>query len=308
MYRGVIAILFFLAATSVGDKHPVRASRSPRPLPFLYDLYTFRGEDPGGTAVVAAFAVPAGRLEREREDWAVRYRFTVSLVLADTVLGSLSRTTDSVFVRLPRSVGSEHLLSTHIEVEAPPSGNTLQRVIMIDATTPGIGQLYTSPFPIPDYTGSHLMLSDIALGLPEATTGWSRGDNTLALLPTGQIPGRAFDVYYEVYNLPAGNPYATRMTIEHIDDKDDPVSLQFLAESSADENDTMAELRRVETSLSEGQYRLTVTVTNQATGEAATRSRSLLVGDWGPGVTLVRAHRRNSHSAVRGSNARSLRR
>ena len=33
-----------------------------------------------------------------------------------------------------------------------------------DATTPGVGQLYSSPFPIPDYSGDHLMLSDIALG------------------------------------------------------------------------------------------------------------------------------------------------
>ena len=276
----------------------------PRPLPFFYDLYTFRGDDPGGTTVVATFAVPAGRLEREREAWVMRYRFDVSLVLVDTLLRSVSRTSDSVFVRLPRSVGGDHLLSTYIEVEAPPSGNTLQRVTMIDATAPGIGQLYTSPFPIPDYSGSHLMLSDIALGLPEATTGWTRGDNTLALLPTGQIPGRAFDVYYEIYNLPAGDPYATGITIELIDDDDDPVYLQFHAESSADEDDTLAELRRVATTLPEGSYRLTVTVTNEATGETAARSRSLLVGEWGPGVTLVRAHRRNSHTASGGSPGR----
>jgi hypothetical protein len=31
----------------------------------------------------------------------------------------------------------------HISVQAPPSATMLQYVVMIDATTPGIGQLYT---------------------------------------------------------------------------------------------------------------------------------------------------------------------
>ena len=35
-----------------------------RPLPFFYDLYTFRGDE-RTTTVVVAFAVPVLRLERE---------------------------------------------------------------------------------------------------------------------------------------------------------------------------------------------------------------------------------------------------
>lgn len=67
MVRGLLSLSAVLALTA-----------SARPLPFFYDLYTFRGEH-GGTTVVAAFAVPVERLEREREDGEVRYRFVEGL-------------------------------------------------------------------------------------------------------------------------------------------------------------------------------------------------------------------------------------
>jgi hypothetical protein len=266
-----------------------------RPLPFFYDLYTFRGNG-GSTAVVAAFAVPAGRLEKEEADGGVRYRFDVTLVLADTALRSVSRTDDSVFVGLRRPLNDEHLLYTHIEVQAPPSSSTLQRVIMTDPTLPGIGQLYSSEFPIRDYSGNDLMLSDIALGQPEAEAGWRRGNVTLALLPTSQFPGSAFEVYYEIYNIPFGNRYTTEIFIEDVDDAGtgrmgdgSAVRLRFSGESAARPDGSLQELRRVEASLAKGRYRLTVTVTDLDTGKSANGSRLFQVSESGRGATLVAA-------------------
>ena len=131
---------------------------SMRPLPFFYDLYTFRAEG-GRTTVVAAFAVEAGDLETKRVDDNNRYRFSVTLLLADTALRSVTNRHDSVFVDLPRRLRDEHLLYTHIEVEAPPSPDIRQSVYMIDATESGIGQLYWEYMRIPDYSGTELMLS-----------------------------------------------------------------------------------------------------------------------------------------------------
>jgi len=321
MLRAFIALVCVLNGTSVASASdpsvparaesvpPVRADPDPGPsataflrfLPFFYDLYTFRGEA-GATTVVAAFAVPAGMLEEERDAGRVRYRFDVSLVLADTALGSVSRTDDSVFVGVPSSLSGEHLLHTHIEVQAPPSGSTLQRVIMTDATTPGIGQLYGTPFPIPDYRGDHLMLSDVALGYPDAATGWRRRDVTLALLPTSQFPQSSFDVYYEIYNLPEGNRYSTEIAIERLDEDEgerervpgsSAVHTRFSGESAAGEDRTLEELRRVEASLRRGSYRLTVTVTDEVSGQRATRTRLLEVRGWRRGATMVPALQRN---------------
>ena len=293
-------------AAWAGAELELPARRAVRPLPFFYDLYTFRG-DAGRTTVVASFAVPAGRLRREGGLSQARYRFDVTFVLADTARRSVSRTDDSVYVSRPWPLDGDHLLHTHVEIQAPPSTTTNQRVVMTDATRPGVGQLYRSPFPIPDYGGTELMLSDIALGLPGATSGWTRGDVVLALLPTSQFPESAFDVYYEIYNLPAGNPYVTEVAVEPVDESgapldegERPVRTFFSGEAAPGAAGYVAELRRVESALPEGRYRLTVTVTDEITDRTATRSRLFEVDAWEAGATLVPALPR-TRRAARGS-------
>ena len=313
MLRGAVSLLAILAASSAASapdfdgaapadpRLPLRPDlragmpvpAAARPLPFFYDLYTFRGQG-GSTTVVAAFAVPAENLEELEAEDGVWYRFYATLVLADTALRSVSRTDDSVFVRFERPLPGEHLLYTQIEVQAPPSASTVQRVIMSDPTLPGIGQLYQSSFPIPDYTGKRLMLSDIALGQPDVRAGWQRGDVRLALLPTSHFPASAFEVYYEIYNLPAGNRYGTEIYVEAVDDagrrirEGESVRLRFAGESAAHRDGTLPELRRVETSLPKGSYRITVTISDADTGQTASRSRLFEVRAGGP-VTLVAA-------------------
>ena len=275
--------------STVGDRGP------PLPLPFFYDLYTFRGER-GRTTVVAAFAVEAGELESERFDDSQRYRFSVTLVLVDRLLRSVTNRHDSVFAELPVRVSDEHLLCTHIEVQASPSRDIQQRVTMIDATTAFVGQMYWKNTLIPDYTGTELMLSDVALGQPDVPTGWRRGEATLALLPTSLFPSSAFDVYYEIYNLPAGTPYTTEVTVERLagtsgkPTKDsEAIRLLFAGESEAEADGTLPVLRRVESSLAKGSYRITVTVEDLSTGKTASRSRTFEIHTPWRGATMVPA-------------------
>ena len=308
--RGLVPILFILAATPVGhgrdsDARPVGARAPhasvlddysgeippPRDLPFFYDLYTFR-TDGGGTTVVAAVAVPVRRLRAERMDRRVRYRFDLRFVVADTSRLSVFSTIDSVFVSVPRALSGQHLLHTYVEVEAAPSTTTVQRVIVTDAARPGTGQLYTTPFPIPDYSGTDLMLSDIALGLPDPKGGWTRRGATLALLPTSEFPESSFDVYYEIYNLPSGTPYETAISIEPLDGSgsdDRAVRTLFSGESAARADGSVAELRQVQSALPKGRYRLTVSVRNMVSGQIAARSRPIQVRGWRSGTTLVPA-------------------
>ncbi len=314
MLRGLVSLLYVLATTSAGTglafaiatlpgpagtgvwlaRGGSAVPAYPRALPFFYDLYTFRGHA-GSTTVVASFSVPVEQLGRESIENEVRYRFDVTLVLADTALRSVSRTDDSVFVRTPRALPGEHLLHTYIEVQASPSQSTLERVIMSDATKPGIGQLYSAPFPIPDYSGSHLMLSDVVLGQPDPEADWRRGGVTLALLPTSQLPESMFDVYYEIYNLPSGDRYTTELAVEHVDESGSPIGdgsvvrTRFSGEAKPGPDGSLAELRAVGASLDKGSYRLTATVTDENTGEVAHRSRLFQVRGPGKGATLVPA-------------------
>jgi hypothetical protein len=314
MLRGLVCLSCLLTATSgtpvPGPGGPVvaaaraeaRRSVLPRPLPFFYDLYTFRG-DGGSTEVVAALAVPVDQLGRERAHRDVRYRFDVTLILADTAMHSVYRTADSMFFSVRHPLAGTRLLYTQVQVQAPPSVSTVQRVIMTDATAPGIGQLYSTPFRIPDYSGTHLMLSDVALGLPGAEGGWKRGNVHLALLPTSQFPRSSFDLYYEIYNLPSGKRYSTEIAIQPLgppgsrDLRDErTVRTRFVGESTAGADGVVRELRRVDASLSEGRYRLTVTVTNEDTGETAARSRDFEVRGGSSGETLVPARPYRNHT------------
>ena len=314
MSAGPVHLLWMLAAISAGGLGSDVASRGPgpsevlvalpstdigrgsvRPLPFFYDLYTFRAEG-GHTTVVTAFAVEAGELKTERVGDNDRYRFSVTLLLADTALRSVTNRHDRVFVDLPRRMHDEHVLYTHIEVQAPPSSTIRQSVFMTDATEAGIGQLYWEYIRIPDYRGTELMLSDVALGQPDAQIGWERGGATLALLPTRQLPPRAFDVYYEIYNLPAGNPYTTEVTIERVAgissetaEDTEPIRLSFAGESTAAADGALPELRRMGTSFPKGSYRITVTIEDLTTGKTASRSRTFEVQTSGRGATMVPA-------------------
>jgi hypothetical protein len=134
------------------------------------------------------------------------------------------------------------------------------------------------------------MLSDIALGRPDTTGGWKRGQVTLALVPTSNFPGGNFSVYYEVYNLPAGTNYSTEITIEQIDKgtaaklRDllgggEDIRIRFSGESTADADGTLPELRTVQAPLGKGRYRLTVAVRDIASGQITKRSRTFRIPD-----------------------------
>jgi hypothetical protein len=296
LLRGLVSTAIALVALTATRAPAPRAAddlRTTEPvasLPFYYDLYTFR-TTARRTAVVAAVAVPVERLQEERTDEGVRYRFDVRFVIADTARRSVARSLDSVFVSAPGPLPGQHLLHTYVEIVAPPSKATVHRVVVTDATRPGVGQLYSAAFPVPDYSGTQLMLSDLAFGLPDAAGGWTRGDVTLALLPTSQFPESAFDVYYEIYNLPAGNAYDTEVAIQPLDDEghhpEGVVRAVFSGEAAADTNGVVAELRRVQSALPRGRYRISVTVRDKVTGRVADSSRLVQVRGWGRGTTLV---------------------
>jgi hypothetical protein len=289
VFRDLIPTL--VAVTAITAAAPSLTAIGP--LPFAYDLYTFRGEA-GTTKVVASFAVPVRELHRESEGGQARYRFDVSFVLTDTARVRLIRSDDSVFVATPRPLDGDHLLHSWVEIDAEPSSDTQQRVIMTDAGRPGVGQMYQSPFPVPDYSGPELMLSDIALGFTDRDNGWRRGAASLALLPSSQFPESAFDVYYEIYNLAAENDYSTEISIESLDGPDGGertpgVRTLFTGRSNADATGTLGELRRVESALPRGAYELTVTVRDEESGATASQSRRFQVQGWRAGTTLVPA-------------------
>lgn len=290
----VLAVMAVVGGVLSGGhaRHDTEGSEATTsgPVRFHYDLLTFRGAG-HGTTVVAAVAVPVRELRRERFEGDVRYRFDVRFVLADTAEQRVIDTIDSVYVSVSAPLARRHLLHTTVELDAEPSASTWQRLVVTDAGRPGYGQLEQSDFPIPDYSGTDLMLSDIAFGLPGSRGGWQRRDVSLALLPTSQFPESAFDLYYEIYNLPPGRGYETELAVRPLDedDEDRTVRTLFQGESAAGPDGILGELRRVESALDNGRYEVTVTVTDQVDGRQAKTSRVVEVRGWRRGTTMVPA-------------------
>jgi len=253
-----------------------------RELPFLYDLYTFRGTA-GQTAVVAAIAVPGDALESRKLDNSVLYRLDLSLILADTAQMTVKRLDDSARIHMPRRLSEDELLRAHLEVEVAPSSSIVQRVIVTDPTVPGIGQLYGGPFPIPDYSGADLMISDIAFAEPDTVGTWKRGEVSLALVPSDQFREGTFNVFYELYNLPKDTPYRTEIIIEPVRGSirrlfgSDPIRLRFDGVSTAGPDGVLQELRRVTVPMRKGQYRMTIVVKNLASGEETRKQREFSI-------------------------------
>ncbi|MGY8798372.1 MAG: hypothetical protein ACKVG4_06270, partial [Longimicrobiales bacterium] len=172
----------------------------------------------------------------------------------------------------------------------------VQRVTMSDAARPGTGQLYSTEYVIPDYSGTHLMISDVAMGQPNPRAGWTRDDVTLALLPTSQFPGSSFELFYEIYNLPAGSIYTTRVAIAPVDEggslvvgADGVVDASFSATSEAEDGAAQAEFRTVDARIQKGTYRITIEITNEGSGESATQFKNFEVRGPGRGATMVPA-------------------
>lgn len=263
----------FEALATDSDKPPFY-----KELPFFFDLYTFRGER-GSTSVVAAVAVPLEKMRSRNED----YRLDVSLILADTASRRVIRQDDSLSLHVPGAQASD-LFRLHVEVAAPPSTTTLQRVIVSDPSEPGIGKLYGGPFPVPDYSGTKLMMSDLVLAEPNRVGRWRRGDVALALVPTGYFQGGSFNVFYEIYNIAPDAAYSTEIEIEPLRESagdklralfggKNKMTLRFSGVANDVRNGTLQELRRVDAPLPAGKYRMKVSVTNTDTRETVAAQR-----------------------------------
>ena len=251
------------------------ATDSDRPaftkdLPFYFDLYTFRGEE-GRTNVVAAVAVPVEKLQKKDIAMNPAYRVDLSLILVDTASRKVIRQDDSVAIAATRAFKNDDLFRMHVEVAAPPSRTTLQRVIVSDPSEPGIGQLYGGPFPIPDYSLGKLLMSDIVLAEPRVEGKWHRGDVKLALVPTGRFKGGSFRAFYELYNIADNTAYSTEIEIEPIQKSPgqklkslfggkSKISLKFDGVALDVKNNTLQELRQVDAQLGPGRYRMRITV------------------------------------------------
>jgi hypothetical protein len=259
-----------------------------RDLPFAVDLFSFRGAD-GLTEVTAALLFPGEALSlRSFADAGVAYALDLTLIVADTAAGRVTRVDTTATARAARPLGDGELLRTHLSLSSTPTGSAVQRVIAREHDSPAHGRMVGGPFEVMDFTGDTLMVSDVVLASTAPDGPFRRGDVALTLVPTREFPGGAFRAYYEVYGLSGGDVYSTELRIDRVRGavgravhglfgSGSAIRLRFTDEAAPDETGAQKEVRRIETALDEGRYRMTVTLTRDGATRSVTREREFTV-------------------------------
>lgn len=234
-----------------------------RPLPFFFDVATFRGH--GCTDVVYSVAAAAPS-----------YHLNVEVV--DTF--SWDGQGVDAGVRKDETPVGGLLRATGVLCTAPDHNAYARFTISTDSSAGGTtgGELN-----VPDYSGSSLMISGL-LFATRAPGPFVRGNAHLAIVPPRQFRvGEGFRLFYELYNLPRGHAYRTDITfsttrpsrIARLLKRKNKTTVTFSDVAATD--DVVQESRTLVPDVSPGNASVTITVTDLITGESATSSKTMWI-------------------------------
>jgi hypothetical protein len=255
--------------------------RFDRALPFHFDIFSFRTPF-GRTDLTAAFAIPAEAVAANRVESGHVYPIALSVILYDTVQGTVTRQDTVHRIRTDRLLGTGEFLRPHVVQPVISSEHTVYRVVVRNPLV-GAGTIYAGDTRIRDLGGQNLLISDLVLAEPDSTGDWIRGDLRLALtLPRTFRPGRPFQLFYEVYNLSAGAGYRTQLRVDPIDrgglfnrvkrlfgGGPPHIDLRFEDTAAPDADGVVQEIRDMGTDLPPGRYRMRLTITDSQSGLSA---------------------------------------
>jgi hypothetical protein len=105
-------------------------------------------------------------------------------------------------------------------------------------------------------------------------------------MPLGQFEGGEFRVFFETYNLAADRTYLTEITVEPAGRRGpEPIRLRFQDFARPEADGVVRDVRRIETGLPPGRYRIAVQVTDAAALRSARVEREFVVTERATGAT-----------------------
>jgi GWxTD domain-containing protein len=275
---------------AVGTTSDSYAQRFDQPLDVVASDFVVGGSTAGaGQTLHVVFAIPVDRLAPERREDGVRYPLRFRVVVSDSADRVVSRLdTLRVFgarqplrnpsfltgrLALPVPAGHYHyrLLVTSLDGEA---GDLVTDSLRVETLDPGTRTL---------------AVSDVVVGRDGSVLVWVPAGDTVRLNPLNRFPeGSAAELYYEIYGLSAGALYHTVVRLDKEGGRSifsaigklfgggrSPVLLEF--DAPADGPVTRVHRGIALRDVAKGNYRLTVIITDPASGASATRTQRFQV-------------------------------
>jgi GWxTD domain-containing protein len=235
------------------------------------------GDTGAGPTLHVVFAIPAGRLPSATTAEGTRYPLRFRVVVSDAADRPVARL-DTLRVFAAREPLRAPAYLTGRLALALPAGRYRYR-FLVTSPDESTGDLVTrDSLAVDALDGRRFAVSDVVVGRDGSGLVW----NTVPLNPLQRYPeGSAAELYYEVYGLAAGAIYHTVVRLERegrrglFGGRRAPVLLEF--DAPADGPRTQVRRGIALRDVSPGNYRLTVVISDPASGVSVTRAQRFQV-------------------------------
>jgi len=273
---------------AVGTKSDSYAQRFDEALEVVASEFIVGGE--GGQMLHVVFAVPGDRLTPEPagEGRGLLYPLHFRIVVADSAERVVARLDTLRVFGAREALRRPSYLTGRLALPVPTGRYRYRLLIMTPDGTAG-DLVRQDTLDVRPLSGAAFAVSDVVLGRDGSGLVWVTSGDTVRLNPLSRFPeGSAAELYYEVYGLPRGATYHTVVRLEREGRRSlfgsigslfgggrAPVLLEFdaAAEGPVTRVHRGVGLRDV----GKGTYRLTVVITDPASGVSATRMRRFQV-------------------------------
>ena len=269
---------------AIGTTSDSYLQRFDQSLDVVASEFVVGGGADSGQVLHVVFAIPADRLDPQpaADGGGVRYPLEFRVIVSDSgdrVVANL----DTVRVFGAReALRRPSYLTGRLAIPVP--AGRYQYRLLVRSVDGGAGELLIEPLTVERLEPQRFAVSDLVVGREGSGLVWfSPAGDTVRLNPLQRFPeGSAVNLYYEIYGLATGTPYHTVVRLEREGGKSvftsigrlfggrrSPVLLEFDAPATGPVTRVQRglELRDV----SKGTYRLSVVITDPATGTSVTR-------------------------------------
>jgi hypothetical protein len=272
---------------ALGTTSDSYAQRFEQPLDLVTSDFVAGAERGDGQALHVVFAIPGSRLVGEGGD-GLLYPLRFRLVVSDSADQTIERLDTVRVFKVRSALRGDAFLAGQLVVPVPPGEYRYRLLVTTRDGTAG-DLVRRDSVAVGALDGTRFALSDLVAGRPGSQVVWLPPGDTVWLSPLHRFPADSVvDLYYEVYGLARGTPYHTVVRIDRERGRSvfgglrrlfgggrAPVLLEFDAASDGpvSRQHRAVELRGV----GPGHYRLTLVITDAATGASVTRTRRFQV-------------------------------